>query len=405
MGIDLCLFRARVGLYRLSGLKPRGRTQISKYEPHTKGTDIQYRTLLCGIYLICIVLLSQITVLGYVRCVQHLTSMADFDKLDVFDTPRGFNMCEKLQWSYTSTEYGAQYRIFSKLLILRGGDIEPNPGPTEDTQKILNAISESNNKLTAELNAARNEFRSELKSLKTELKGLKTKVGAIEEKCEELKKRVDDFEMSMDHFEYNSDYIYRELENLKETDNDRLEMMQQQLNNLEFESVKRSLRVFGLDETETESRNLTDIIQDEVLSSATTQERGSMSILSAKRVGNFTPGKPRMVIVLFEHFKDKMKLFKYRDELRAKNIRISNDLSLIQRKMIKKANEQGFRAYFKNGVFCTEPRSKNKNTKSNKKVVRTLDDRNREVLRDRQMVDVGDDVAGGDGFNNHTANP
>ena len=162
------------------------------------------------------------------------------------------------------------------------------------------------------------------------------------------------------------------------------------------------MRIFGLDETE--SRNLTDIIQDEVLSFATTQERGSMNILSTRWVGNFTPGKPRMVIVLFEHFKDKMKLFKYRDELRAKNIRLSNDLSFIQRKMIKKAKEQGSRAYFKNGVFCTEPRSKN--TKSNKKEVRTLDDRNREVLRDHQMVDeVGDDVARGDAFNNHTPSP
>ena len=74
--------------------------------------------------------------------------------------------------------------------------------------------------------------------------------------------------------------------------------------------------------------------------------------------------------------------------------------------MIKKAKEQGSRAYFKNGVFCTEPRSKNKNTKSNKKEVRTLDARNREVLRDHQMVDeVGDDVARGDAFNNYTPNP
>lgn len=54
-----------------------------------------------------------------------------------------------------------------------------------------------------------------------------------------------------------------------------------------------------------------------------------------------------MVIVEFANHDDKYKLFAHRDNLRAKGIRISNDISYIKRQTLKDLRKKGLTVYFK----------------------------------------------------------
>lgn len=55
----------------------------------------------------------------------------------------------------------------------------------------------------------------------------------------------------------------------------------------------------------------------------------------------------------FKNPDDKFKLFKYRDHLRTAGIRLSNDLTYLQRQQLKELNNRGLRGYFKNGKLVT----------------------------------------------------
>ena len=66
--------------------------------------------------------------------------------------------------------------------------------------------------------------------------------------------------------------------------------------------------------------------------------------------------KPRMVIAKFLNYENIImifELFKHRNVLRNKSIRISNDLTYLQRQQVKQARQRGVSAYFKDGKLCT----------------------------------------------------
>lgn len=67
----------------------------------------------------------------------------------------------------------------------------------------------------------------------------------------------------------------------------------------------------------------------------------SDSISTSKRIGEKQDDKVRMKLVIFKHFKDKLKLFSYREELRDKGIRISSDLTYLQRQELYKLKRRG----------------------------------------------------------------
>lgn len=55
-----------------------------------------------------------------------------------------------------------------------------------------------------------------------------------------------------------------------------------------------------------------------------------------------------------------MKYLAYKDQLQAKGLRISHNLTLIQRHEIKAFRAQCFNAYFKNGNLYNNPMSEHK---------------------------------------------
>ncbi|KAH3873383.1 hypothetical protein DPMN_036617 [Dreissena polymorpha] len=108
------------------------------------------------------------------------------------------------------------------------------------------------------------------------------------------------------------------------------------------------------------------------------------SLISAKRIGESKDEEPRMIIAKFRNSDDKFELFKFRDALRRKGIRLSNDLSFLQRKQVKEARLRGLIGYFKNGklvIFKPDPKKSNDGFDGNSRVfkrARRFGEQNRE---------------------------
>ena len=73
------------------------------------------------------------------------------------------------------------------------------------------------------------------------------------------------------------------------------------------------------------------------------------SLINAIRVGELKDDKPIMIIAKFRNSDDKFEIFKFRDALRREGFRVSNYLSILQRKQVKAAMLRGLIGYFKNG--------------------------------------------------------
>ncbi|KAH3738561.1 hypothetical protein DPMN_045199 [Dreissena polymorpha] len=130
--------------------------------------------------------------------------------------------------------------------------------------------------------------------------------------------------------------------------------MEIQFNLMESERLKPSLRIFGLDENESDIKSLESIIVENVFDVIGKPDLfNEKYLISAKRVGESKDEEPRMIIAKFRNSDDNFELFKFRDALRRKGIRVSNDLSFLQRKQVKEARLRGLIGYFKNGKLVT----------------------------------------------------
>ena len=82
-------------------------------------------------------------------------------------------------------------------------------------------------------------------------------------------------------------------------------------------------------------------------------------IVFAKRVGTAKGDVPRMVLVKFDSFDCKLKIFGRRDDLRKSGIRVANDLTTRQREILKDLNSRGRHGYFKAGKLHVLPPKQN----------------------------------------------
>ncbi|KAH3862979.1 hypothetical protein DPMN_025955 [Dreissena polymorpha] len=157
---------------------------------------------------------------------------------------------------------------------------------------------------------------------------------------------------------------------------------------------------FGLPEHESETKSLSKVLDENLFSLLDAKANISSSCLTGtKRVGEPSPSKTRMVLVNFEHYADKLKLFGYRDTLRNNNIRIANDLAYWQRQQIKELNARGFIGYFKNGKLCRVPKSSKSaggERREFRRGVRTSDDRSRERIGQLNHDAEGSKSTGGE---------
>ncbi|KAL4217236.1 hypothetical protein ACF0H5_023687 [Mactra antiquata] len=227
---------------------------------------------------------------------------------------------------------------------------------SEETALIISTIQESNANLSKDIATIRNELTSlsrEMILIKNEMVSMKDSVQTIECRQYDLETRVDNIEGRINHCNEAYDSLHDELYAMSyENDvlNDKINQLGKQMEMLQMDKLKNSLRIFGIAEHKDE--NLMVEIQDKVLSVIDDAENDKLNktISYAKRVGNNTD-QDRMIIAKFDDYNTKMKLFQYRNELRSKGIRISNDLTYNQRQELKKWNSRGYKGYYVNGVL------------------------------------------------------
>ncbi|KAH3775117.1 hypothetical protein DPMN_176514 [Dreissena polymorpha] len=109
--------------------------------------------------------------------------------------------------------------------------------------------------------------------------------------------------------------------------------METQFNLMESERLKPSLRIFGLDENESDIKPLESVIVENVIDVIGKPDLFNENyLISALRVGERKDEEPIMILAKVRKSDDKFEIFKFRDALRRKGIRVSNDLSFLQSK-------------------------------------------------------------------------
>ncbi|KAH3843089.1 hypothetical protein DPMN_116596 [Dreissena polymorpha] len=166
---------------------------------------------------------------------------------------------------------------------------------------------------------------------------------------------------------------------------ERLANMKIEFNLIESKRLKSSLRIFGLDENESDIKPLKSVIVENVFDVIGTPDLFDENyLISAKRVGERKDEEPRMIIAKFRNSDGKFEIIKFRDAFRRKGIRVSNDLSFLQRKQIKEARLIGLVGYYINGKLVTikpDPKKSDNGFHGNSrvfKIARRFGEKNRE---------------------------
>ena len=346
------------------------RLSTETYHPNAGRTDIHLRVLLtaflltsilfacertlaCGIQDINLSILLGHDVCGCPNSTSSLMTapLTTYDRLYICPGNRLMTSSE-IDINYCSNGY-----ICERLLIL-AADVELNPGPVnEETQTLLKAISDSENRGLGEIQSVKNEMvliRSELAEvkedcIKTKLELNKTNQNQIniQTDVKNAQKDISDLyelrhQMQLDIDHLNDDF---------QAKIDLVEQMEDDIDALDAKSRNDTMRIFGLEEGNEESyHDLKANIVDNVLKIACPEETWEQDdIKRAFRTGGSINGKPRIVIMKFRYDDDKHSIYAGRDILRERGIRVGNDLTRRQREKLKAVKQTGRLGYFYRG--------------------------------------------------------
>ena len=353
MGIEVQLYRIRIGSF-CGGRAYKSKNNHGNYEYNrfSNSSDIHYRAFCCCI-LIIYLLVVYLALLRITDAAMHMvvdsTTLPPChvvnDDVPVFG-PRTIsnNVCPNSEHLYLS---------YVQRLLLLASDVELNPGPRSDTQLILDAIHESNEKIELVRNDV-TALRLDIGEVKKQISDISSRVGSIEKRQKEHGVKIQHLEGNVDNISYRQEVVetdFREIAYHYEKSAEEFDALRSQVNYIEKESIKNNLRIFGIqeDQNETDS-SLKELIEKEIVSEAFPDKDNNPDIIEkVKRIGITLSSQPRMVLVKFKSMENKIKLFGVRDVLRSKGIRISNDLTSQERSALKELKRKGKRGYFKNG--------------------------------------------------------
>lgn len=375
--IEIAIYRARIGGFAVA-LKPRTvKSKFGKYKGSHHGTDIHFRSFACNILLLIILLVTY----GVLSCREYVLKnyalpftyeVVEFPfplslATAVIITSNGhcvtnmFISCRPDFDCMANVTEGLYSSYFQRQLML-SADVELNPGPgsqiTDDnTRIILEAINETKNGI-CDLKAEMKSARADLSNLKTEMNSINCKLRSLENMYGKLETRVKKMEKSSEELQFQQEVLENDMSCLSirdEIKDKRLTNIERQLDIIESARLKCSLRIFGLEETEADETELKTIVERELLSVGENEEYTENTIASARRIGSKEENSEntRMVIAEFSNADDKFKLFKYRDVLREKGIKISNDISFMKRQKLKELRERGIIGYYKGDKLFT----------------------------------------------------
>lgn len=209
--------------------------------------------------------------------------------------------------------------------------------------------------------------KAEIHDVRGDIMYVKESVDNVRETCTEImqrvkyiekkQKRYDDklrqTEEELDHIRGDRDMFKCDIDavqQINEQNSENLCVMEDMVDKLERETIKCNMRVFGLQEQETDGESLINLVVNNVLKVASPNDDWSSDYVShAFRVGVRKGTTPRVVVVQFEPFKLKRKVVQGRINLRAKGIKVSNDFTTRQRAKLSELKANGEIVYFYRG--------------------------------------------------------
>ena len=353
MGIDLDLYRLRIGRFGPGrGYRATNTHQGSYDIPRSSDTpDICYR-LLATYLVIGLVLIGcresmvfrDVTLSDIVRFASGIPS----------DVCVGYTGYDGNTMSDINL-YVEEYAGFRERMLVLSADVETNPGPlSESEQTLLNAIQASETRVLAEINDVKTNIdvmKNDFSEVKSECLKIKSDIDVVKSAQAKTDKQVKSLKTSMNNIQGVTETLQLDIDQMHEnfeTKVDLLADIEDELDRLDRENRKATMRIFGLPETINErSVDAKNIVTENVLKVACNDEEWSPDDLqSAFRVGESNDDQPRIMMATFRYADDKFKVYAERARLREKGIRVSDDLTKRQRKKLK---EKGYNGYFYKG--------------------------------------------------------
>lgn len=349
-------YRGRIGLF--CHPPNRARNGKIKYQRFTTGTDIHLRTLLCGVLFVTQLMATY----GLLASIQYLQINFTTSVIHSCDTSP---MNSLIHASNTAVQNcpinGLLYKSYMTRLLLLSSDVELNPGPTPDTEQILKAIEHGNHETARQILEVKEniqELKSDITTMKHDIGAIKSKLHNVEAKQMRMESDLRTIGGKIDQIEYKTEIIESDVSHLSLNDEIREEsvaMLNRQVHFLEKESKRCNLRIFGVPEDPGESADVTmnkivnHVLVPTNMSEVVEQEFNlSDSLEFARRLGS-SDNSPRMILARFKIPDHKFRLFNFRDILRSKGVRISNDPTSLERIELDNLKSKGKKGYIKGG--------------------------------------------------------
>ena len=404
MGIDIGVWRQRIGLYRhRGGFKQISLTKTQGGDTDTGDMNSAYRAFICTLVFTPMLLLSAVCInvgpnaFGVVSEFSSQAWSTHYPKNNIytlgsqhiFSSENMSTMCTS--W-YCSVQYGGvdcqPYPSHTNPFIaylLTIGNVELNPGPIEGLEEVKNAILK-------EIEGFRNEVRTGMQSVKNEITEVRNDIITLDSKCEKMHCEVQGIKASvlvlqddMKACEQNEDILRLDIEALdvkchkldvkcytlenelemgtKTVDNSKVEKLEAELDKLEAYSRRENVIIYGIDEEKPNEsytdckKSVLNLLQVHVdIGERIWSERDLVRSHRLRKAENRPPEEPRPMIVRFLHWQDKLSVTAARDTLLQAGYKVANDLTVRQRELVRQAYAQGKTGFFQQGKFVMRDR-------------------------------------------------
>ena len=205
-------------------------------------------------------------------------------------------------------------------------------------------------------------MKSEIRYVKNECMKTKEEVEIVKQKQLGCERHIRSIYNDIKNIQSENETMQLDIDHLNDNFEEKLTLMtdlEDQIDRLERESRKSTMRSFGLTEKEGEtSSDAKRVVIDNVLKVACSEKDWSPDDMHrAYRAGNADSTQPRMMIVTFRYSDDKYRIYDGREKLRENGIRVSDDLTIRQRQKLKDLKQKGYTGYFYKGQIHKRTKS------------------------------------------------
>ncbi|XP_040077975.1 uncharacterized protein LOC115316835 [Ixodes scapularis] len=233
------------------------------------------------------------------------------------------SLCSLYYWLCTHAMLVLHSADTLKLLLLRSGDVEANPGPMSiDQAKQFNDMF----KLLQDVNERTVKIDQGQANLIKSINELKSKQESVELKVTDIQNRLEGVECKVATFDATREELLA-AEGLMQSvikDNQRLH---ERLNDIEDRSRRSNIIFHGIEDSTSESWEQSKVKILDRLSTSLSLQVSDECVERAHRLGSYAVGGCRPLIVKFSSFKTKQTILQSRPKLKACGITANEDFS------------------------------------------------------------------------------